>query len=273
MKQMDTERGNEQLHQEQDVLSVQAAIYKMSSIFPLPDLLWRNHDAYLHMPTVVMKYLKPGARILDFGAGSCDKTAVFQLLGYQCTAYDDLCDTWHLADGNRDKILHFAESVGIKYYLAEDGWIPKDEEPFDAVMMQDVLEHLHDSPRDLLQKLLAIIKPGGYFIVTVPNAVNIRKRLDVAFGRTNLPPFEHYYWWPGPWRDHVREYVKDDLRKLARYLGIEEVELRGCDHMLHKVPRRLRRAYVLLTNIFDAWKDSLLLVAKRPADWQPMEKV
>ena len=135
------------------------------------------------------------------------------------------------------------------------------------IMLHDVLEHLHDSPRDLLNDLLELAKPDGLLFVTVPNAVNIRKRIAVVFGKTNLPRFEGYYWYPESWRGHIREYVRGDLVKLCEYLNLEVLELRGCDHMLEKLPRRIRRAYLLVTSIFRGWKDSWLLVARKRQGW------
>ena len=46
--------------------------------------------------------------------------------------------------------------------------------------------------------------------VTVPNLVDIRKRIAVVFGKTNLGPFELYYWAPIPFRGHIREFTRDD---------------------------------------------------------------
>jgi len=103
--------------------------------------------------------------------------------------------------------------------------------------------------------------------VTVPNAVNIRKRIDVLFGNTNLPRFESYYWYPGSWRGHVREYVRNDLVKLSEYLNLEVLELRSCDHMLEKLPSSIRPAYLLVTSIFRGWKDAWLLVARKRQGW------
>jgi hypothetical protein len=54
------------------------------------------------------------------------------------------------------------------------------------------------------------VKPGGYLYVTVPNLVDIRKRIAVVFGKTNLGPFELYYWAPIPFRGHIREFTRDD---------------------------------------------------------------
>ena len=64
-------------------------------------------------------------------------------------------------------------------------------------MRHDGLEHLHDSLRDLLIELLGLVRPEGCFFATVPKAVNVRKRIHVMFGKTNLPSFQQYYWYPG----------------------------------------------------------------------------
>ena len=203
---------------------------------------------------------------MDFGCGPCDKTAILQLLGFHCVGYDDLQDEWHKEGENREKILAFAKKMGIDFYLAREENLPFAIHSFDMIMLHDVLEHLHNSPRSLLTTLLGLLKPKGILFITVPNAVNIRKRIHVLFGKTNLPNFEEYYWHPDPWRGHIREYVKDDLIKLCKYLGLEILELRGCDHMLQKVPLFARKIYLAITAIFPAWKDSWLLMARKEGD-------
>lgn len=223
--------------------------------------------AYWNIADTAMRYLQPGSRILDFGCGPCDKTAVLQFLGFHCAAYDDLEDDWHKIPRNREKILSFANNCGIDFKLATGGMLPFQKNSFDMIMLHDVLEHLHDSPRDILNDLLELAKPEGLLFVTVPNAVNIRKRIDVLFGRTNLPRFEGYYWYPGSWRGHIREYVRNDLVKLSEYLNLEVLELKGCDHMLKKLPSISRPAYLLVTRSFEGWKDSWLLVARKRQGW------
>jgi len=231
-----------------------------------------RNSAYSTIASTVLRHLRPGSKILDFGCGPCDKTAVLQFLGYQCSGYDDLQDDWHKLPGNLQKILAFAQEAGIDLRLAQ-GDMPFQKHSFDMVMLHDVIEHLHDSPRGLLNSLLELVKPEGLLFVTVPNAVNIRKRIDVLFGKTNLPCFDDYYWYPGSWRGHVREYVRDDLRKLAEYLKLEVLELSGCDHMLQKLPNRLQPAYLMITNTFTGWKDSWLLVAKKTKGWIPVDEL
>lgn len=245
----------------------------VSRQFPFPGYMDSSGDSYISISNTVRKYLKQGARLLDFGSGPCDKTAVIQALGYRCSAYDDLSDDWHTSGSNREKITQFALKAGIDFRLACEDTFPFDAESFDMVMAHHVLEHLHDSPRDLLNDLVELIKPGGYLFITVPNAANIRKRMAVMFGRTNLPSFGTYYWYPGHWRGHVREYVKDDLQKLAGYLALNVEELRSCHHMLTKLAPGVRSIYVLVCRIFPGWRDSWLLVGRKPHGWVPKRRL
>ncbi len=252
--------------------SIDLAMQEAWSDFPFADYIIKDSGAYESLVTTVGNCLKSGSSILDFGAGACEKTALLSALGFQCSALDDLQDAWHLQDNNREKILAFARADGIDLRLREGNKIPFADESFDMVMATDVIEHLHESPRELLEALIKLIRPLGYLLITVPNAVNIRKRLDVLRGRTNLPDFSTYFHYPGQWRGHIREYVKDDLRQLAQYSGVEIVTLRGCHHVLQRLPRPLRPVYKLATAPFPSWRDSWTLLAQRPAAWQPAHR-
>ena len=227
-------------------------------------------DVYYNIAHTVARFLKPGSKILDFGSGPCDKTAILQTMGYDCTAYDDLQDDWHHIDGNRDKIIEFAKECKVNFKLATDRSIPFEKGSFDMVMLHSVIEHLHDSPRELLNSLMELTTPEGLLFITVPSAVNIRKRLAVLKGGTNLTRFEEYYWDDDPFRGHIREYVKDDLVQLSNNLNLEILELRSCDHMIENRLAGIKRPiYLFLTGIFRGWKDSWLLVAKKKPGWQP----
>ena len=248
-------------------MNLDQAIKHVSDEFPFDGYLNGVDNAYQNIGATVKKWLPSGGRILDFASGPCDKTAILQRMGYQCSACDDLSDPWH--KGNEEKIVNFAESVGIDFHRLKDYTLPYEENTFDMVMAHAVLDHLHDSPRELMNKLVSFIKPGGYLFVSLPNAVNIRKRLAVLRGKTNMPPYKTYYWYPGHWRGHVREYVKDDLTQMADYLQLEIADLRGCHHMARRVSPALRPIYLGATAIFTGWRDSWTLVAKKPANWTP----
>ena len=251
-------------------MTVQEAVQQTIATFPFSGYMTPGGDpraTYFTIGEAALRHLGPGTRVLDFGCGPMDKTAVLSRMGFDCAGYDDLRDYWHNLEDNRNKILEFARDAKIDFKVADGSALPFAPDSFDLVMLLDVIEHLHDSPKDLLNDLLGLVKPGGLLMITVPNAVNVRKRLDVLRGRTNYPSYESFYWYPGPWRGHVREYVKGDLERLTRFLGLDLVELRGCDHILYKLPGFARPPYRLITGIFPGLKDTWLLVARKPEGW------
>lgn len=236
--------------------------------FPFPEYIKIDRNQ-VEVGRQVSRFLPPGARIIDFGAGPADKTGVVAALGYKCTAMDDLGDLWHNKSGSRDKILAYAESMGMDYVLLNGEGIPPTEGEFDMVMSHDVVEHLPDSPRYLFSELVSRLRTGGYLYITVPSHVNLRKRLAVLFGKTSHPAYELYYWSPMPNRGHFREYTRGDCVKLASALGLELVEVKGWHQGLSRVPRRLLWAYLAVTKAFPNTRDSWQLIARKPAGWAP----
>jgi len=250
--------------------SLDEAITSVRLRFPFEGYVKVASGAYQDVAETVLKWLRPPAKILDFGSGPCDKTALLAALGYDCSACDDLGDEWHRLGNNREKILEFARASRVRFVLTdEDSPLPFFKGEFDALMMNDVLEHLHDSPKDLMLSLLDLVRPGGMLFVTVPNAVNLLKRAKVLFGRTNLPSFEGFYWYPNSWRGHVREYTKGDLEQLCDFLDLEVLELHGVHHMLHAIPGPLKPMWIALTGLVRGGRDSWSLVARKNPDWSP----
>jgi SAM-dependent methyltransferase len=236
-----------------------------------PQYFWSLRGHRL-MAEAVMRHLRSGC-ILDFGAGACHKSSLMAFCGYRVYACDDLCDEWHLQDDNRRKIMEYARRMGVDFFLIEPGRnFPYFPEQFDMVLMNAILEHLHHSPRELLCQVLEWVKPGGFILITVPNAANLRKRAALLLGSTNYPQFE-YFFWETPWRGHVREYVLSDLKTLCRLMQLEVVELRGIHEMLDdKIKGALARyLYLGLTAFMPGARDSLLLVARKPATWSPQQ--
>jgi SAM-dependent methyltransferase len=252
-------------------VTLDAAIETVRDRFPFEKYMDPYLGKYRHIAGTLKRYLPSGGTVLDVGCGPCDSLAVLSVLGYRCFGLDDLDDHWHKLGDNRQRILLFAREMGIDLRIPSSGEPPFGEQRFDLVMLNHVLEHLHDSPRTLANSLLESVEDGGLFLITVPNAVNIRKRIDVLFGRTNLPDFDLYYWHPDPWRGHVREYTRGDLACLARNLDLDVVELHSCDHMLFKLPAAARPLYLAATRVFSGWKDSWLLLARKRAGWKPRE--
>jgi len=245
---------------------------EIKEIFPFKNYIKENSagDPYKTVYAIATKYLTKKSNVLDFGSGPCDKTAIVALLGHNCVAYDDLQDAWHKDSDNKSKILDFSKKVGIKYINTLESELSNQDEAFDMIMLNDIIEHLHESPKEILLSLLSLLKDDGMLFITVPNAGNIKKRLNLMIGGTNLPPFETYYWYPGQWRGHIREYVHNDLIQMASFLDLEVELIEGCDHMLENVKPWLIPFYKFVTNFFPKWKDSWVLVARKKPSWSPL---
>lgn len=248
--------------------AVASALAELRARFPINDYIPEDAAPHRTVGRIVSTYLKPGGKVYDFGAGACDKTAVAQLLGMQCTAYDDLMDNWYRRDRYADRIIEFAQSLGIEFARE---FHPPSEGSLDMVMLNDVLEHLHDSPRNILNALVRSLREHALLFVSVPNLANLRKRLALLRGRTNLPRFDLYYWYEGPWRGPVREYVMDDLIRLTTNLGLEIVELTTADHMLGNLPPSVRRVYRSVIRLAPKLRDTWVLVASKPSGWSVRE--
>lgn len=243
------------------ILSLHDAVEReYGQLGPMQDYPQKGIESFRNVALVVLRHVPLGAPIIDFGAGRCLKAAVCAELGYSVTAVDDFGDAWHREDRSRaERVAVFAKLSGVRLVDA----VPEGAQ-YAMIMLHDVLEHLPNSPRHLLEPLLAHLAPRGSLFVTVPNAANLRKRVALVMGKTNLPPYAGFYWHEGEvWRGHIREYVRDDLVQLARFLELRVIELRSCHHMTYKVPPLVRPVYRAVASIFPGWRDTWLLVGQR----------
>jgi len=135
------------------------------------------------------------------------------------------------------------------------------------VTVCDVIEHLHASPRGMLAGTIELLRDDGWLVVSVPNALNLRKRIDVVRGRTNYPPYDQFFRSVDGWRGHVREYAWSDLVQLARFLGLVDASVDGRHHMLGRLPAWMRIPYLATTSAFPAMRDTLTLCARKPRSW------
>jgi len=249
----------------------QRCVQEVMAKFPFEGYMQARTHAYRSVVVNCSRLLSPGDRVLDFGAGPCDTSAVLVRAGFQCTAIDDLGDDWHTRGTNRSRIHSFAQNAGVDLLVSHGVPDVLAKGSFDMVMIHDVIEHIADSPRDLLLKLIGLLKDGGYLYVTVPNAVNLRKRLLVLSGRTNYPRFPAYYWSGSTWRGHKREYVKDDLHKLCQYLGLKKILLKGEHHRLGALPNWSQGLYKMTVGRIDSFRETLALIGQRAPNWEPGE--
>jgi SAM-dependent methyltransferase len=247
---------------------------RVDAAFPFPGYISQGvRHGMAHVVPEVARHVRTGGtpRLLDIGSGPMDKTAVFQAVGFDCSAVDDLGDPWHRRGDNLERIQAFARDRGIDFHLQDGTYaIPFPPESFDVVTIFDVIEHLHESPRGILNAAGTQLRTGGVLAVTMPNSVNLRKRLSVLRGRTNYPDVDQFYLSPQGWRGHVREYTLDETAHLCEAAGFRVESATAYEGNAYDMLRGAKlRAYLALSRLVPTLCSALLVVARKPEGWAP----
>jgi 2-polyprenyl-3-methyl-5-hydroxy-6-metoxy-1,4-benzoquinol methylase len=88
---------------------------------------------------------------------------------------------------------------------------------YDVVVAAEVLEHLYTAPTLVLRYLATALEPHGALIVQTPNAVALKKRLQMLRGRNPAEPIREERMYAG----HFHEYTPAELADAARAAGLE----------------------------------------------------
>ena len=257
-----------------DNATINQAIEEVREGFPFPEILEQTIDTIKPIASLLREQMPAGGRLLDLGCGALDKAMVYQKMGYQCFCADDFQDSWHKDPKNLDPVIGYAQSLGIEVYTQGESFeVPWEKESFDIVTIINVIEHLHGSPRGLLNFAGTLLKPGGLLVVGMPNSVNLRKRLSVLTGGTNYTPIRGMYEFEGVWRGHIREYTLEETCQIVEWTGFDVVA-RSTFHGILKDRLRNRLFRSIFRGLYAVsprLKDSLLVASRKPVDWKPRE--
>jgi 2-polyprenyl-3-methyl-5-hydroxy-6-metoxy-1,4-benzoquinol methylase len=254
---------------------INQAFLELREEFPFgKEYVEHKRDKYRLIATQVTRMCPAGAEVLSVGSGPCDLEAILCKLGFKITAIDDLNDQWHVIGNNRQRIIDFAEKLGMRFLMQpmNGGALQQD---FDAALLIDVIEHMHDSPRALLNYTLSSLKPNGLLIIETPNAIALHKRLRLLFGKTPLVDANFIYWNVGEFRSHVREYSPSELRRILSNHYLDTVQITTNNLMFNEESAGafnvLKKLYNFATALSPNFKDSTLILAKKPVDWRPTQ--
>jgi glycosyltransferase involved in cell wall biosynthesis/precorrin-6B methylase 2 len=89
---------------------------------------------------------------------------------------------------------------------------------FDAIVFGDVLEHLRN-PREVLQKVHALLTPGGKVLMSLPNVANIWVRLNLLFGNFNYSRVGILD------ETHLRFFTLQTMKQLAAESGLDVISI------------------------------------------------
>jgi SAM-dependent methyltransferase len=142
----------------------------------------------------------PARRVLDLGCRDGALTRAYaegnELVG---------------VDADRDALAAAAE-LGIETHWADlDEPLPFDDASFDVVVAGELLEHLRD-PSRLVSEARRVLRPGGSFVASVPNAYRFKNRLRFLLGRK-----------PEDDPTHLQMFSPADVRRLLE--GFDDPQL------------------------------------------------
>jgi SAM-dependent methyltransferase len=173
-----------------------------------------------------------GGSLIDLGGGVSGTNGFLSQHGMDVTIID-LFQEYYSWSTVKDPIAEqqdYLASLGVKFLPADlvecnllDHFAPAS---VDCVASYHTLEHLHHSPRRLLESAVQVLKPGGKLVIEVPNAANLLKRIKLLMGETNYPSYSTF-WEKERWVGHVREYTVGDLQQMAKRLGLASWHIEG----------------------------------------------
>ena len=113
----------------------------------------------------------PDRRVLDLGCRDGALTRAY-VAGNEVVGVD--ADREALAEAAR---------LGVETHWADlDQPLEFGDASFDVVVAGELLEHLRD-PRAVVAEILRVLRPGGTFVASVPNAYRLKGRLRFLLGR------------------------------------------------------------------------------------------
>jgi len=246
---------------------------EVREVFPFPVYVGNQLSKYIAIITEVMNACPSGSKILSIGSGTCFFEAILSKLGYDITAIDDLKDQWYLIGKNKQRIKNFARQMEIELIVQSADSSQLREDYFDAALLINLIEHLHRSPRQLLNYSLSSLKPGGLLLIETPNAAALVKRFKVLFGKSSQANSDFFYWNIGEYRGHVREYTQSEIKRILSYHNLETVDSKMMNILVEMDEDRdffgqvITKAYKLISGLYPNFRDTILIWGKKPKNW------
>lgn len=116
--------------------------------------------------------LFPGARVLDFGAGTCWMSRLLAMLGCHVTAVDVSRKALEVGEAliRRDAL---ANHLQVEFVVLEGARLPFDDASFDRVVCFDALHHVPDQ-QGAIREFARVLRPGGIAALHEPGPAHSR---------------------------------------------------------------------------------------------------
>jgi 2-polyprenyl-3-methyl-5-hydroxy-6-metoxy-1,4-benzoquinol methylase len=198
-----------------------------------PALLGYDWPAYLRCSVARMvrvlsalrRHATPGSRVLDLGSYLGNFSVLCARAGYRV----DGRDSYARYRGVLDESVAWLQAEGVRVLDESD---PAADEPYDAVLLLGVLEHVPHTPRLLFEFVNASLRPGGLLVLDTPNLAYLYTREKLARGESVFCPIQLQYATQLPFEGHHREYTIAEVRWLLEAAGHDILELETFNYSL-----------------------------------------
>jgi 2-polyprenyl-3-methyl-5-hydroxy-6-metoxy-1,4-benzoquinol methylase len=210
--------------------------------------------------SVCSKLTLPETRLLSVGAGGA---YVEKQLKRFCGADVTVVDFPEAVEVFReDYEAHGFQTMGTN--LAEGQRLGR-AESFDVVLSLEVVEHLPIAPYEHIRCLCEALRPGGYLVLSTPNAARLTNISRLLRRKPILPEADLTFAPPtfGNEYIHRREYVASEIVTAMKRAGLAHERtyyLSGRQRNWLSLRQHMRRLYVLIPHL----RKNMLLVGRKP---------
>ena len=175
---------------------------------------------------LVDRHVERGARVLEYGAIPLVMTAALAAYEYKVSAVDVAPERFANAISNL--------GLDVAKCDVETDDVPFATGTFDAVVFNEIFEHLRINPIFTLREAYRVLKPGGLLLLSTPNLRSLRGIRNLVLRNQGHAVSAGVYEQYEKLRilghmGHVREYTTREVSEFLRRIGfgLDKVVFRG----------------------------------------------
>ncbi len=163
-----------------------------------------------HAIALLAEALAPADRILDIGAAQGNFSLQLAEMGFEVT--------WNDLRGELADYVRLKHERGTVYFAVGNAFDLQFPALFDAVLITEIIEHVAH-PDEFLAKVAALLRPGGFIVMTTPNGAYFRNKLPRFSDCPDPSLYEAVQFKPDS-DGHIFLLHTDEVRHLAERCGL-----------------------------------------------------